>query len=177
MHKFSRFLSYVLRHAPESIGLHLDGNGWASIDDLVVRAAHHGKHLTPELIRRIVATSDKQRFALSPDGRFLRANQGHTITGVDLGLQSVEPPEFLFHGTALRFLPSIRANGLRPGQRNHVHLSTDEATARRVGQRHGQPKVLTVMARTMFQRGFEFYLAANGIWLTKNVPTKYITSA
>lgn len=172
--KASRFLAHVLRHGPESIGIRLDANGWASVADIVRNSARHGKRLTPELIRSVVATSDKQRFALSEDGLRIRANQGHTIADVDLGLRPAEPPEFLFHGTAFRFLDSIMVNGIAKGKRNHVHLSPDEATALRVGQRHGESVVLMVLARAMHEKGFEFYLSANGVWLTWHVPARFI---
>lgn len=172
--KASRFLAHVLRHGPESIGIRLDANGWASMADIVRKAARHGKRLTPELIRSVVATSDKQRFALSDDGLRIRANQGHSIADVDLGLQPTEPPEFLFHGTALHHLASIRAHGISKGKRNHVHLSPDEGTALRVGQRHGKPVVLRVLARAMHEKGFEFYLSANGVWLTFYVPAEFV---
>ena len=127
----------------------------------------------PVLIETVVATSDKQRFALDPSGRRIRANQGHSIA-IDLGLEPREPPPTLFHGTAETFLPAIRAQGLKPGRRQHVHLSPDAATATTVGQRHGRPVVLRVAAGRMRSAGFEFYLSANGVWLTAAVPAEFI---
>jgi putative RNA 2'-phosphotransferase len=126
-----------------------------------------------ETLARVVAESDKQRFALSPDGRRIRANQGHSVA-VDLGLEPRTPPEVLYHGTASRFVDSIRESGLHPAARTHVHLSPDEETAREVGQRHGKPVVLTIAAGRMHRDGRQFFQSANGVWLTDAVPAEYI---
>jgi putative RNA 2'-phosphotransferase len=171
--KTSRFLSLVLRHRPESIGLALDEAGWASIAELIERAGSAGRPLTEELIHSVVETNDKQRFALSEDGLRIRARQGHSIP-VDLGLEPVEPPAVLFHGTATRFVGSIMKQGLRPRSRQHVHLSPDHETAVRVGKRHGQPIVLRVRAGEMSSAGREFFLSENGVWLTDAVPAEFI---
>ena len=157
----SRFVSLVLRHAPERIGLTLEHGGWASVDQLVCLANEAGHELSEQLLCRIVAENDKQRFALTPDGAWIRANQGHSVE-VDLGLDALAPPENLYHGTARRWVASIRRDGLLPGKRQHVHLSTDEPTAIRVGSRHGPPVVLLVTAGAMHRAGGEFFLSANG---------------
>ena len=126
--KTSKFMSLVLRHKPEEIGLVLDQQGWANIDELIEKAGRHGMALTRELIAEVVATSDKQRFAIDSTGERIRANQGHSVD-VDLGLAPSEPPPILFHGTGEKSVAAIRAEGLKPGQRQHVHLSPDEDTA------------------------------------------------
>lgn len=167
--RVSKFLSLVLRHQPESIGLVLDPQGWADVDDLITRANGAGLAITRELLLEVVGANDKQRFALSEDGCRIRANQGHSI-GVELGLEPIEPPEILYHGTATRFLTSILEHGLLKGQRDHVHLSADEETAIRVGKRHGIAVVLRVHAGRMFREGKRFYVSANGVWLTEHVP-------
>ena len=169
----SKFLSLVLRHKPEHIGITLDDAGWASVEELIQKASIKGFHLTPELIAEVVAKNDKQRFSLSADGNRIRANQGHSIP-IDLKLEPVEPPIVLFHGTATRFLDSILKNGLRSGSRQHVHLSPDEATAIKVGQRHGKPVVLTIDSSSMHADGYMFYRSENNVWLTLHVPVKYI---
>lgn len=169
----SKFLSRVLRHHPETIGLSLDPQGWADVEQLVVQARHHGVALTPGLLHEVIEQNDKQRFAFDEDKRRIRASQGHSIP-VDLGLEPVQPPEFLYHGTAVRSLASIRSRGLLPGQRNHVHLSVDKITAARVGGRHGRAVVLEVRAGLMHTAGYLFYLSANSIWLTEHVPAAYL---
>lgn len=169
----SKFLSLILRHKPESIGLTLDAQGWAQIDKLISLASARGTVLTVDLIREVVATSDKKRFALSPDGHRIRANQGHSVP-VELNLPATAPPVTLFHGTAQRFIPSIEREGLLPGSRNHVHLSSDDATAVRVGSRHGKPVVLQVNALDMFSAGYSFFRSENGVWLTTVVPPEFI---
>ncbi|HET9234199.1 MAG TPA: RNA 2'-phosphotransferase [Candidatus Eisenbacteria bacterium] len=173
MKQASKFLSYVLRHEPDAIGLQIDAQGWASIEDLITLTQGRELPLSRELIESVVAMSDKQRFSISPDGLRIRANQGHSIA-VDLGLQPVRPPETLFHGTATRFLESIRSAGLQPQERQHVHLSPDAETATRVGQRHGKPVVLQVRAAALFDAGTPFYLSENGVWLTPMVPLEYL---
>lgn len=174
LEKTSKFLSLVLRHDPARIGIALDSSGWANNDQLLQQLAAHGHAITLEQLREVVATSDKQRFALSEDGLRIRANQGHSIAAVDLKLQKREPPELLLHGTAARFLDAIGASGLISQSRNHVHLSADMDVAVSVGKRHGKPVVLTVRARAMAAQGHEFYLSENGVWLTESVPLQFI---
>jgi putative RNA 2'-phosphotransferase len=171
--KASKFLSLVLRHRPERIGLALDHEGWADVDDLIKRASAAGIALTREVVLQVAATSDKQRFALDAAGRRIRANQGHSVE-VDLGLEPREPPPVLFHGTAVAALASIRAEGLRRGRRRYVHLSSDEATALKVGRRRGKPVVLRVQSARMWVAGTEFFRSANGVWLTLGVPPAFI---
>lgn len=164
----SKFLSLVLRHRPEHIGITLDPAGWVAVDELLAAARRTGFPLD-----RVVAENDKRRFAFSADGASIRASQGHSV-GVDLGLAPRTPPDVLFHGTAARFLESIRSEGLKPGSRTHVHLSPDEATARTVGRRHGSPVVLRVEAGAMHRDGHEFLCSENGVWLAQAVPARYL---
>jgi putative RNA 2'-phosphotransferase len=171
----SKFLSYVLRHQPESIGLALDSEGWADLDALITCAANAGRKLSPALIAEVVATNEKKRFALSPDGKRIRAVQGHSTGSVAIAYAEQTPPDLLYHGTATRFLESIRAQGLIPGFRHHVHLSADPVTATKVGQRHGQPQVLVVAAAEMHRRGHKFFQAENGVWLTPAVPAEFLS--
>lgn len=171
--RVSKFLSLILRHEPDRIGLALDSNGWADIEELIQRADEHGVRINRELLDQVVAENDKQRFAISGDGLLIRANQGHSIE-VELNLSPTPPPNRLFHGTATRFIDSIRSQGLIPGQRRHVHLSPDETTARKVGRRHGEPVVLEILAGRMASAGHVFYLSENGVWLTDCVPAQFI---
>ncbi|MCP5551015.1 MAG: RNA 2'-phosphotransferase [Akkermansiaceae bacterium] len=172
--KFSKFLSLVLRHQPEVIGLPLDEEGWAEVSVLLNLLSRHGRATAIDQLRRVVAESDKQRFRFSEDGRFIRANQGHSIR-VELNLAPRRPPEILFHGTATRFLDAILAEGLNPGTRQQVHLSRERDTAFAVGRRHGKPVVLTVSAGRMEADGFVFFLSDNGVWLTDRVPPIYLS--
>jgi len=170
----SKFLSLILRHEPEKIGLTLDEAGWVPVADLLAALAKHQHALTPEALREIVATSDKKRFAFSEDGARIRASQGHSVE-VDLGYEPATPPATLHHGTVAKFIDSIRAQGLIKGQRHHVHLSADAATATLVGQRRGKPVLLTVNAEAMQAAGYAFFRSANGVWLTDHVPSQFIT--
>lgn len=170
----SKFLSLILRHQPEAIGMQLDDEGWLAIDELIVNANLRGKKISLEIIHEVVATNDKKRFSLSDDGLRIRANQGHSIANIELNLQRVQPPEFLFHGTVAAFMEPIRKDGLQKRSRNHVHLSSDESTAIKVAQRRGKPVILTVEAARMSAAGFEFFLSENGVWLTNDVPVSFI---
>lgn len=163
-----------LRHDPAALGLSLDAHGWASVDDLAAGLAARGAPATRDEIEEIVETSDKRRFALSPDGARIRANQGHSIA-VDLGLAPREPPETLYHGTVDRFLPSIRANGLVRGARTHVHLSATTDTAAIVAaRRRGTRIILRVRAAEMHRAGHAFFVSENGVWLTERVPPEFL---
>jgi putative RNA 2'-phosphotransferase len=169
----SKFISLVLRHQPHKYGLALDEHGWAQIDDLIDAAERAGVPLTHALLEEVVAHNDKQRFAISDDGRAIRARQGHSLS-IDLGLVALEPPPQLYHGTAERFLASIRGQGLLRRSRQHVHLSPDAATALKVGQRHGKPIVLTVQSGAMHADGYRFYRSENGVWLVDSVAVAYL---
>jgi len=169
----SKFMSLILRHQPQKIGLALDQNGWAETSALIAGMNRAGHDITLADLNEIVATSDKQRFKLSDDHKMIRANQGHSIN-VDVGLQEAVPPDLLFHGTATRFLSAIKNEGLRPKSRLYVHLSSDIETAAKVGSRHGEAVVLVVDAAKMHKDGHSFYLSDNKVWLTKTVPPEYL---
>lgn len=171
--RISKFLSLVLRHRPEEIGLRLDEAGWASVPDLLEGCQRHGLPVTLAELKEVVATSDKQRFAFSDDGRHIRANQGQSVQ-VDLGYEPAVPPEILYHGTAEHNLPSIRRDGLNRGKRHHVHLSATVETAQKVGKRHGAPVVLEILAGEMHRQGALFFKTPNGVWLTDAVPPNHI---
>ena len=171
--KIGKFLSLVLRHSPETIQLELDENGWANIQELIEKSKTKNIYLTKEELVDIVTNNDKQRYSLNDKKTMIRANQGHSIS-IDLELQSIIPPEILYHGTATRFVDSIQTLGLDKRARQFVHLSKDIETAEKVGSRHGKPIILIVRASQMVADGFEFFQSANGVWLTDSVPTKYI---
>jgi putative RNA 2'-phosphotransferase len=170
----SKFLSLVLRHKPQEIGLTLDQNGWASVSELLTRLNANGSPVTMDLLEEIVDTNNKKRFAFNEDRTQIRASQGHSIE-VDLDLQACEPPALLFHGTAEKNLASILATGLKKQNRQHVHLSDNTDTAKNVGGRHGKPVVLHVNAAQMQKDGFIFFLSANQVWLTDEVPPVYLS--
>ena len=170
----SKFLSLVLRHEPGKIGLELDGAGWADVEALLAACRRHGRPIERAELEEIVATNEKKRFAFSEEGRRIRASQGHSIE-VSLGYAPQTPPPRLFHGTATRFVESIRAQGLQKMERHHVHLSAEEATARNVGQRYGKPVILVVNAGAMLGAGHTFFVSENGVWLTERVPVEFIT--
>ncbi|MGA0556618.1 RNA 2'-phosphotransferase [Larkinella sp. VNQ87] len=170
----SKFLSLVLRHQPELIGIQLDENGWSDVDSLLEKVNNYGLKLDKETLEHVVNTNAKKRFALDKTINRIRANQGHSIN-IELGYSSQKPPEILFHGTSEQAVSSILQTGLEKRSRHHVHLSSDIETALKVGQRHGKPVVLKILAGQMHRDNVEFYQSDNGVWLTDHVPVKYLT--
>jgi putative RNA 2'-phosphotransferase len=167
--RISKFLSLVLRHEPARAGLVLDEAGWTTVDSLLRGLAANRLAVTREELERVVATNEKQRFALSEDGQRIRASQGHSIE-VRLDYAPQTPPNVLYHGTVECFWESIRRQGLLKGQRHHVHLSADQETALKVGQRRGRPILLRIRAGEMAGAGHVFYRSTNGVWLVEHVP-------
>lgn len=168
-----KFLSLVLRHHPEAAGVALDEHGWADVDELLAGARRTGRKIDRETLERIVRENSKQRYILNEDHTKIRANQGHSIQ-VDVELRQADPPDVLYHGTAVRFLEGIKRDGITKQGRQYVHLSKDEATAISVGGRHGKPAVLHIDARKMAEDGIIFYLSENGVWLCDSVAWKYV---
>lgn len=171
--RVSKFLSLILRHEPERVGLKLGEAGWVGVNQLLQAVNRHGVSLTLAQLNDLVATSDKKRFAFSEDGQRIRANQGHSVE-VDLQYPPQTPPELLYHGTATRFLDDIRTVGLRKMQRHDVHLSAETKVTMQVGGRYGKPVQLTIRAGEMHRAGFVFRSSANGVWLTDHVPPHFI---
>jgi putative RNA 2'-phosphotransferase len=171
--KWSKYLSLVLRHRPEVLGITLDAQGWTDVATLLEKLHRNGISIDQNVLAQIVATNSKKRFAFSDDGTKIRASQGHSVA-VDLGYQPAMPPQVLYHGTGEKSLNSILKSGLQKGERHHVHLSADVETAIKVGQRHGKPVVLHVAAQQMQKDGFLFFISQNGVWLTDYVPAAYL---
>lgn len=169
----SKFLSLVLRHQPETIGIELDEAGWIDTDHLLSAMAQHGKDMSRETLELVVNTNDKQRFSFNEDGTRIRANQGHSLN-IDLGYEAATPPEILYHGTPQQFIDVIGREGLKKMKRHHVHLHIDKKTSTNVGSRRGKPVLLEVRAYEMHRAGFEFFVTPNDVWLTDHVPVEYI---
>lgn len=169
----SKFLAYVLRHRPESIGIFLDKQGWADVPELLAQAAVAGIPISLDDLKQIVALNDKKRFVLSDDAMHIRAAQGHSID-VDLKLTVKAPPPALYHGTVGKFIAAIRELGLQRMNRHDVHLSTDKEMAARVAARRGRPVILVIETFPMLRDGYQFRVSENGVWLIPEVPSKYI---
>jgi len=169
--RVSRFLSFILRHHPEAIDISLDAHGWAKVDELL-KKIQNKYPIDMSVLEEIVKTDDKNRYSFNEEKTLIRANQGHSID-VDVELEKVEPPEYLWHGTATRYCKSIFEKGLLPQTRLYVHLSPDADTATKVGSRHGNPFLLCIRSKDMFDDGYDFFLSKNGVYLTKYVPVEY----
>jgi len=174
--QISRVITYALRHRPEGLGITLNKAGWVNVGDLLDGLSSHGHQITLDELHTIVSQNDKQRFAFSPDGAMIRANQGHSV-GVNLGLKPVPPPVVLYHGTHVGAVQAILKSGIKKQSRHDVHLSATRETATSVGQRHGKPVVLTIDCKRMYNDGHQFRLSANAVWLTEEVPPQYISVA
>ncbi len=172
--KKSKFLSLILRHQPDIIGIKLDEQGWIEVDTLLNAMQAHGEPLTRAGLEQIVAENNKKRFAFDETGTRIRASQGHSVE-VSLGYEPQTPPDLLYHGTASGNVQAILAKGIERRSRHQVHLSVDTATALNVGSRHGKPVLLRILAKEMQQAGHLFYCSANGVWLTDFVPAEFIS--
>lgn len=169
----SKFLSLILRHKPETIGIKLDEHGWADVSELI-SGISKTRPFDMKMLEEIVRTDSKQRYSFNENKTLIRANQGHSIP-VDVEPEKKTPPEFLYHGTGEKFVSSIDKEGLLSKSRLYVHLSKDTETAVKVGSRHGKPVVYRVEAGKMADDGYEFFLSVNGVWLTKAVPAEYLS--
>ena len=174
MYTLSKFIAYILRHNPSAASVELDENGWADVGELIDGVCKTGRQLNLQALEEIVQSDGKQRFSFNEDKTKIRANQGHSIS-VDVQMSELAPPEVLYHGTAEKYIESVRQQGILSKSRNYVHLSKDVQTAKKVGSRHGRPVVLKIDAKGMYEEGYKFLLSANGIWQTKQVPVKFIT--
>ena len=170
--EINRFMAFILRHKPESIGITLDEYGWARVDELIEGIGKQ-HHITFEILEEIVRTDDKKRYSFNEDKSLIRANQGHSIP-VDVELKNAAPPAVLYHGTGEKYVLSIDETGLIPKSRLYVHLSATYDTAVNVGARHGTPVVYEVDTAAMLADGHTFYISENGVWLTKRVPVQYL---
>ena len=173
--KLSKFISLILRHKPEEIGISIDESGWAKVEDLINGINKSGRNIDMNILEEIVRTDNKQRYSFSEDKTKIRANQGHSIP-VKVELKELEPPNTLYHGTATKSLEGIKQLGIKSMSRLYVHLSKDFETAKQVGSRHGECVILAINAKRMYEDGIKFYLSENGVWLTEYVDPKYILS-
>lgn len=171
--RISKFLSLVLRHQPEIIGLQLDESGWTNVELLIDKMNQSGFTIDRHTLVHVVETNAKKRFSFDETQQKIRANQGHSVE-VELGYRPQNPPDILYHGTGVQNSAAIQQAGLTKMSRHHVHLSADVETARKVGQRHGKPMVFEVDAKQMFDQGFIFFLSDNGVWLTDEVPARFL---
>lgn len=169
----SKFLSLVLRHKPETIGIQLDQNGWVDIVELIEKSNKYGIQFDREILNYIVVNNSKKRFAFNDVLDKIRASQGHSVD-IELGYKNQEPPEILFHGTNEKSVQSILEKGIEKRNRQQVHLSSDLETAIMVGKRHGSPIVFSILASEMYKENYEFFISENGVWLTEYVPSKYL---
>lgn len=173
MGNISKFLSLILRHKPEEVGITLDSKGYADVEELLRGINSSGRFIDKAMLESIVVNDNKGRYSFNADKTKIRANQGHSIK-VDVELCEVNPPEVLYHGTATRFVDSILRDGLKSMSRLYVHLSSDIETAIKVGKRHGRVLVFEVDTRRMSEDGIKFYLSKNGVWLVDFVDSKYL---
>ncbi|WP_373842433.1 RNA 2'-phosphotransferase [Limosilactobacillus sp.] len=169
----SKKMSYALRHNPDKYGIKLDEYGYTDLNVFIAALNRvHRLHLTKSDIEEVIAKSTKQRFKIKNNR--ICALYGHSIPGI-IKHQEATPPAILYHGTARRFMPSIKKLGLLPMQRQFVHLSTDIPTARQVGARHdNQPVILTIDTRAAHAAGVKFYIGNKQVWLANEIPPRFL---
>jgi len=172
MVKLSKYLSLILRHNPQKIGISLEKDGWADVQELLTNMQKHGSEINIEILHQIVNSDKKQRYAFNELKTKIKANYGHS-TQIELNYETLIPPEFLFHGTSYEKLESIKKYGILKQKRRFVHLSPDMENAAIVGKRHGTPIVLKIYALEMHLKGIKFYKSSGNIWLTDLVETCY----
>lgn len=172
--KISKKLSYLLRHCTEPLYVDLN-NGWADTKTIISVLEEKYPDINMDILKQIVANDEKGRYSFNDDYTKIRANQGHSIPGIHIDMENPVPPEYLYHGTATRFLPMILEEGLKPMSRQYVHFSPDLETAVQVGKRHGKPVVLVIRAADFVKDGYSLYRSSNGVWLAEEVPCKYFT--
>ncbi|PVZ11053.1 putative RNA 2'-phosphotransferase [Actinomycetospora cinnamomea] len=167
--RLSKRMSRALRHDPARVGLVLDAQGWAPLD-----AVCAALRVSRADVEDVVAHGSKQRFEVA--GERIRARYGHSLPG-HVELPAIDPPAVLFHGTGAATVEAILRDGLRPGARQYVHLSSDEATAREVGARHGRPVVLHVDAGRAAADGHVFLRGNADTWLADELAPRYLRRA
>ena len=177
MNKISKRLSWLLRHCQEPLYIDPQG-GWAPVETILQALSKKNRTVDRQMLETIVATDEKGRYSFDASGDRIRANQGHSIPGVIIEMEKPVPPEYLYHGTAGDFLPSIMEKGLLPMSRQYVHISPDYETAVRVGTRHGRnhggTAILEFAAGDFVRDGHDLWISANGIWQAKIVPPQYL---
>ncbi len=152
--------------------MRLDPQGWADVEAVLDAVRARFGEFDRDQLQELVLSNDKKRYAFDDSGTRIRASQGHSVP-VELGLEPIEPPSLLYHGTSESALQSILDQGLVKGRRHHVHLSSDVETARKVGSRRGgAPVTFEVCSGEM--RNYSFFRSANGVWLTDHVPPQYL---
>jgi len=169
----SKYISLILRHKPETIGIKLDEHGWANVSELINGISKTNSNFNIDVLEEIVKTDSKERYSFNEDKTLIRANQGHSIP-VDVELEECEPPEYLWHGTGKKYTASIDKIGLISKGRLYVHLSRDIYTAENVGRRHGKPIIYKILSKKMYDNGFKFYISKNRVWLAKSIPIEYL---
>ncbi len=167
--QLSKSLAWLLRHAAQQEGLLPDPQGWVLLDDVLPLLAAQCPGVTREAVQAVVSTVDphKQRFSL--EGGWIRANYGHSLPE-RICHPEASPPPTLYHGTHRSALEAILREGLRPMQRQYVHLTTDPVLARQVGSRQGPPVVLAADTAAARAAGVVFFRANPVFWLAQNLP-------
>jgi putative RNA 2'-phosphotransferase len=175
--KLSKFLALILRHQPERFALALDEEGWASLSEVmeILRGLPNFRWANRADVMEVVeeGTGDgKKRFEVK-DGR-IRALYGHSFDR-PIRYKPSSPPERLYHGTSPDVLEAIEGEGLKPMERQYVHLSPDRETAIKVGSRHtAHPVVIAVRAAEAHEAGIEFYHPEEAVYLVKRVPPEFL---
>jgi putative RNA 2'-phosphotransferase len=169
--RFSRWMSYVLRHNPERYGLQPDRYGFVDFEEFLQIASRRYPDLGADRIRALIEASGTSRFEIA--GERVRARYGHSIAVDPVG-PPVEPPEALFFGTDASSADTIAAQGLIPADRRHLHLSTTPEEALTIAQRKtSNPMVFRILAQDAHKTGVAFFRESE-LFLTARVPPAFL---
>lgn len=169
----SKYMAMLLRHKPEKGNLKLDSDGYTEVDSLL-----KALEIDFKTLEEIVRKDNKQRYSFNKDKTRIRANQGHSVSNVNIKFKEFVPAKPLYHGTALKYKDGIDKKGLISMRRQYVHLSQDIETAKSVGMRHAKYIsnliIFEIDCQKMIKDGYKFYISDNNVVLTEKVPRKYL---
>ncbi len=171
--KISKLISYWLRHKPQDGNIQLDKFGWAKIDDILIALKSNNFDFTLSQLIELNKSFDKIRWEIDLKNLKIKATHGHSVT-IEQELNPEIPNEILYHGTASKNLSGIIKKGLISGQRQYVHLSESKEMALEVGKRHGKPFLIEINTKELIENGWEFFKTQQNVWLTSNIPAKYL---
>jgi putative RNA 2'-phosphotransferase len=176
--RLSRLLAFILRHHPEEVRVTLDAQGGVDLDVLATAISSQPSFeaVTRRQIVDFVSSGPAaQRFEII--GNRIRARYGHTLPQA-VEYEAAEPPEFLFYGTEPSAAETILTEGLKPLDRQRVHLSVDTPAAREVGRRRcSTPVILRIDTVCAQKGGAKFYCGGPAVWLSDEIAAQCITRA
>ena len=172
--KLIHTMAHALRHDPTKYGLEPDPEGWVSFDDLIISMRYERRewmNIERYNIEELLAAMESDRFEIA--GAKIRAAYGHSIH-LEKPPATVEPPEFLFHGTDAVSMPEIMAKGLLRMGRRFAHLSSDIDWVLRFITCKPRWAVIRVRAREAHKSSISFRKANHHVWLVDSMSPEFL---